>query len=279
MSEINIKKGDILNNTELCEVFLCSTQGGMRKSNTTNTLVLISNHLGDNVYEDKWIDGVFHYTGMGQTGDQDINWAQNRTLAESQTNNVEVHLFEVFNNGEYTYQGQVHLVVEPYKDKQADLNGVLREVYIFPLALNDNEKPTIIREEDYREKVERQEKAAKRISNDELADRIKYIPNEVGQREVKSTAYERNPLVAEYARRRANGVCELCREEAPFKKNDGTPYLEIHHVKWLSKEGEDNIFNAVALCPNCHRKMHILNLPEDVGYLLGIKKKIDSLED
>lgn len=274
MSEININKGDVLNNSELCDIFLCAPQGGMRKSNTTNTLVLISNHLGDNVYEDKWIDGIFHYTGMGQTGDQDINWAQNRTLAESQTNNVEVHLFEVFNNGEYTYQGLVHLVEEPYKDKQADLNGVLRKVYIFPLALKDNEKPTTIREEDYREKVERQEKAAKRISNDELADRIKYIPNEVGQREVKSTAYERNPLVAEYARRRASGVCELCREEAPFKKNDGTPYLEIHHVTWLAKEGEDNISNAVALCPNCHRKMHVLNLQKDVDYLQGIKKEI-----
>jgi 5-methylcytosine-specific restriction protein A len=274
MSEINIKKGEIFNNTELCEIFLCSTQRGMRKSNTTNTLVLISNHLGNNVYEDKWIEGILHYTGMGQTGDQDINWAQNRTLAESRTNNVEIHLFEVFNNGEYTYQGKVHLIGDPYKSKQLDQNNNLRDVYIFPLGLEGNEKPTFVKEEDYREKVERQERAAKRISNDELADRIGYMPNEVGQREVNSIAYERNPLVSEYARRRANGKCELCGKDAPFVKSDGTPYLEIHHIKWLAKGGEDNISNTVALCPNCHRRMHVLDLPEDVDKLYSIKKEI-----
>jgi 5-methylcytosine-specific restriction enzyme A len=28
---------------------------------------------------------------------------------------------------------------------------------------------------------------------------------------------------------------------------------------WLAKGGEDTIANTVALCPNCHRKMHVLN--------------------
>ena len=273
-----INKGDVLNNTQLCEIFLCSTQGGMRKSNATNSLVLISNHIGDNVYEDKWINGVLHYTGMGQTGDQDINWAQNKTLAESNMNGVEVHLFEVFNSGEYTYQGQVSLVGDPYKSKQPDLNNNLREVYIFPIALKNNEKPTTISEGDYREKIERQERVAKKISTNELADRIRYISNEVGQREVSSTAYERNPLVAEYARRRADGICELCGEAAPFNKNDGTPFLEIHHIKWLAEGGEDNVSNTVALCPNCHRKMHVLNLEKDVEYLQKVNKEIANPE-
>jgi 5-methylcytosine-specific restriction protein A len=37
---------------------------------------------------------------------------------------------------------------------------------------------------------------------------------------------------------------------------DGTPYLEVHHVKWLALGGSDTVSNAVALCPNCHRLMH-----------------------
>jgi 5-methylcytosine-specific restriction endonuclease McrA len=31
--------------------------------------------------------------------------------------------------------------------------------------------------------------------------------------------------------------------------------------------GEDSIENAVALCPNCHRKMHVLNLTPDIKKL------------
>jgi len=49
-------------------------------------------------------------------------------------------------------------------------------------------------------------------------------------------------------------------------------HLECHHVKWLSKEGEDTIENAVALCPNCHRKMHSLGLSKD------IKKLFDKID-
>ena len=40
---------------------------------------------------------------------------------------------------------------------------------------------------------------------------------------------------------------------------DGTHYLEVHHIDQLAKGGADTVENAVALCPNCHRKMHSLN--------------------
>ncbi|WP_163591073.1 HNH endonuclease, partial [Klebsiella variicola] len=37
---------------------------------------------------------------------------------------------------------------------------------------------------------------------------------------------------------------------------DGTPFLEVHHIEWLSNGGEDSVENAIALCPNCHRQAH-----------------------
>jgi 5-methylcytosine-specific restriction protein A len=46
--------------------------------------------------------------------------------------------------------------------------------------------------------------------------------------------------------------------------------LETHHIKWLSKDGEDCIENTVALCPNCHRKMHILDLGDDRKQLIRV---------
>ena len=82
-----IERGSILNNDQLCALFGCSPQGGMRRSLKTNTLVLVSNHVAS-IYDDRWVDGVFHYTGMGQTGDQSITSSQNKTLAESGINNV-----------------------------------------------------------------------------------------------------------------------------------------------------------------------------------------------
>ncbi len=97
-------------------------------------------------------------------------------------------------------------------------------------------------------------------------------------KEVTSTVIQkvRDPYIAEYARRRANGICQLCGVPAPFNRADGTPYLESHHIKWLADGGEDSIENTAALCPNCHRKMHIVGDPEDVEWLKAVNKKLSS---
>lgn len=62
----------------------------------------------------------------------------------------------------------------------------------------------------------------------------------------------------------SNGRCELCGEQAPFNYKDGTPYLESHFVQWLSEGGSPTIDNIVALCPNCHKKIHVLHLQSDL---------------
>lgn len=49
--------------------------------------------------------------------------------------------------------------------------------------------------------------------------------------------------------------CELCKRES-FITLKGEPYLEVHHVIPLSQNGPDEISNAVALCPACHRELH-----------------------
>ena len=93
------------------------------------------------------------------------------------------------------------------------------------------------------------------------------------QRSQTTTTYMRDHYVSEYAKQRANGICQLCHLPAPFIDRDGKPYLESHHIIWLSDGGEDSISNTVALCPNCHRKMHALNLDDDVNKLLQIATK------
>jgi len=82
--------------------------------------------------------------------------------------------------------------------------------------------------------------------------------NEAPLRKVSSPGerFVRCPLVAAWVRRRARGRCESCDQRAPFEKDDGTPFLEIHHLTRLADKGADKVSNTVAVCPNCHRRLH-----------------------
>lgn len=145
MFEPGLEIGQIIRNSDIVEIFKCGNMGGMRRSKTTNTLVIVSDYT-KGIYHDKWIGGVLHYTGMGKTGDQDINWAQNATLAACGRNDVDIHLFEVINAGEYVYCGRIELVDKPYIDIQPGEDGIDRKVWMFPIRPvpdNDVEKSTM----------------------------------------------------------------------------------------------------------------------------------------
>lgn len=83
----------------------------------------------------------------------------------------------------------------------------------------------------------------------------------------KTKANQRDPFVSEWAKFRAKGKCQLCEKKAPFLDLLNKPYLETHHIQWLAKGGHDSVKNTVALCPNCHRKMHAINDGKDVQKL------------
>ncbi len=68
--------------------------------------------------------------------------------------------------------------------------------------------------------------------------------------------FVRDPAVKASVLEVAAGHCEMCEQPAPFVREDGTPFLEVHHIKWLAQGGSDTVSNAVALCPNCHRHLH-----------------------
>jgi 5-methylcytosine-specific restriction protein A len=262
----NLKQSQILTNDEIREYFSCGLQGGMRRSLKTNSLVLISDHTRG-IYKDRWEDNILHYTGMGLKGNQSLSVAQNKTLLESSKSGINLFLFEVFESGKYIYQGKVKLVGSPYKEKQPDEDGNMRDVWIFPLQLIGHGNPALIPEETFRRKQAISEKQATKLSLDELRDRIERTSKTLGVRNVISKQYDRNSDVAEFVKRKAGGMCDLCENEAPFKDKSGRPYLETHHIEWLSRGGEDSIENTVGICPNCHRKMHILDSKKDKDFL------------
>ena len=94
---------------------------------------------------------------------------------------------------------------------------------------------------------------------------------------VKSSAsYVRDPAVKAWVLNVAKGVCEGCDRPAPFIGNDGLPYLEVHHVMPLASHGSDTPTNAVALCPNCHRRCHYAKDSDE--FKLRLYEKIPRLK-
>lgn len=68
--------------------------------------------------------------------------------------------------------------------------------------------------------------------------------------------FARDVRVVAYVLKEAKGNCEACTKPSPFTKADGTPYLEVHHLRRLADGGTDTVQNAIAVCPNCHRELH-----------------------
>ncbi|MBV7566447.1 HNH endonuclease [Pseudomonas sp. PDM27] len=75
------------------------------------------------------------------------------------------------------------------------------------------------------------------------------------QTQSSGKSFFRDPGVRAWVRQQAEGKCEGCGDPAPFEMS-GRPFLEVHHVKHLAQLGSDRPSNAVALCPNCHRRCH-----------------------
>lgn len=200
---------------------------------------------------------------MGLVGDQVLDASQNKTLAESGNNGVRVFLFEVHRPTEYTFVGEVRLVGKPYASVQPQQNGDLRRVWIFPVEPIAPYQPQPMPTETLEGIKNRQRRSARELSDEKLERLVENNAGPASSRVAGRKVYARSEYVAEFARRRAQGHCELCLEKAPFNDSGGSPYLECHHIVWLARGGEDTPENTVALCPNCHRKMHVLNLLSD----------------
>lgn len=265
---MKVEIGKTYNNNQIMEHFKCDGQSGMRKSNRTNSLVLIAKHI-NNLYDDKWIGNVLHYTGEGLEGDQEIT-RQNKTLYNSRNTDIKVYLFEVFEEGKYIYQGEVELAEDPYQTDELDVKHNMRKVWKFPIQRKDKKSPEAIEEEVIKKNEEKREKKAKKSTNKQIIERLKNVDGKPGTRKTIVQHKERNADVVEYTKRRSKGMCDLCKNEAPFKNKMQEPYLEVHHVITLAEGGPDQIYNTVALCPNCHRKMHVVKSKDDKEKLQNI---------
>ena len=70
-----------------------------------------------------------------------------------------------------------------------------------------------------------------------------------------SAEYVRDPAVVAWILEIAAGFCELCGNEG-YELDDGTRFLEVHHMIALTDGGPDVVSNAVGVCETCHGRLH-----------------------
>ena len=193
-------------------------------------------------------DGSFSYCGQGTKGDQRLTGANKVMVDPLRT----VLFFETWRSrgtwkGRNRFLGE-HLVAGyRWERGQGDRSGDQPLIVTLVPARSpiDNATERDTPPDD------------KGVDLEELRKRASDASRSSVPSQVSATVYRaRSDVVYEYARTRAQGICEMCGRSAPFVTPRGEPYLEVHHVLRLADDGPDDIFHVAAICPNCHREAH-----------------------
>jgi hypothetical protein len=125
----------LLRRTELHERFGGRRQGGISPSKVTSNVFIFtdpSRGLLHRYLYDGWRDdGLYHYTGEGQIGDQQMVQG-NRAIRDHADQGRELHLFEV-RGADASYVGQLEYVDHYLADAPESGNGPIRSVIVFRL--------------------------------------------------------------------------------------------------------------------------------------------------
>jgi 5-methylcytosine-specific restriction protein A len=201
-------------------------------------------------YDDRFVNGVFLYTGQGQIGHMKLA-SGNSALCYHREEKKRVFLFEITEKGYARFVSEV-ICIEYHNEDRDDRNGNPRTAFVFHLIFIDEDAPTA---PGFKED-ERSPLPTKKLSLAELYKMAlaKASTNAPAKRLVKSVAH-RAEAIKLYALKRAEGICEGCKTKAPFRTKTG-PYLEVHHVYRLTDGGPDHPANVISLCPTCHRRVH-----------------------
>jgi 5-methylcytosine-specific restriction protein A len=212
--------------------------------------VIIKATLADGPYRNEWLDepNILKYYLKSISGVFGEHFKPNRAIIENQSIPV-VTFTRASHVAPFIFRG-----IFLYANILRELDG--SKAFVLTKSVSEKQKIyanlTYI-ERNLKHAIANSVKDPRNLRLHRLAMAAKY-PKSIT---VTSTAFDRNPDVIVEVLYRASGVCESCLKPAPFlRDSDGTPYLEVHHLKPLSMGGEDTIVNAIALCPNCHRRSH-----------------------
>lgn len=240
------KKNKIYKRSKIHDEYGGQRQGGISTPKEYNDIFIFTSNSGkDFGYEDGWVDDVtFKYTGEGQIGDMKFVRG-NKAIRDHLENNKTIHLFEKAKDSYVKYVDEVY-----YTDhdiiKTKDKYDNLREAIQFTLKrLNSYEEQEMNKDDNKTKDLDKLRNKALNSSKTKSS-----------KTNTTSTVHERSKAIKDYALVRADGNCELCDKVAPFEKDNGDLYLEVHHINKLSDNGPDHPSFVAAICPNCHAEAH-----------------------
>lgn len=231
-------------------------QGGISTPKYYPVVFLFTSDSGaQHGYRDEYRDdGVFWYTGEGQTGDMKMA-AGNRAIMEHAQTQKTLHLFEYVRKAVVRYMGRAECLGY-HEEIRPDREGRDRTVYVFHLDIDSVPEA---RSKDLLENDSLEAESLKTLKQKSLQQlRTAALSKKLNKQtssERRYVAFIRSEAIKLYALARAKGVCEGCEEPAPFESKMG-PYLECHHLYRIADGGPDHPENVVAICPNCHRRAH-----------------------
>ena len=226
-------------------------QGGISTPSQAPFIFLFTGDSGHEFgYSDHWEDDVYAYVGEGQTGDMQFIRG-NKSIRDHRKKGKELLLFKTTGKGKpVEFMGQF-VCASWHEDRGPDGEGDDRSIIVFHLIRSDDAAD--LNEDENHEIVEAV------VSMEELRRKAYAAGGEPSQQNTSESSREyhkRSKAVKDYVLARADGVCELCKEPAPFTRRNGTPYLEPHHTLRVSDSGPDHPRWVGGICPNCHREIH-----------------------
>ena len=98
---------------------------------------------------------------------------------------------------------------------------------------------------------------------EEIDEIVDLEEQEIRKKEISENKIERNHKLIDKLKRAYDYECQLCSNEQrmPIEKQDGTKYVEVHHIKNLSEEYDeegtlDRLNNLIVVCSNHHKMLH-----------------------
>lgn len=247
-------------------------QGGIITPKAHPLVIIITGEEGEqHGYADRMRDdGAFEYFGEGQVGPMRM-WKGNLAIANHSVNGKSLLLFRKQRDGKLRYDGE--WVCEAHHTEPApDREGTLRSALVFELRPLE----AVEAASDERFASDLNTRGLAELRQRALAAAAENPRTAVQTRNV----FQRSHDVKAYVLARAAGNCEGCDTPAPFLRIDGTPYLEPHHIRRLSDGGPDDPRFVIALCPTCHRRVHLGQGGGDYNtFLLGRMGELEGGSD
>ena len=232
MQEEHFVSGEIYNRQKLHDKYGGQRQGGISTPKGQDFIFLFSSRRGkESGYSDEWDDPIYFYFGEGTKGDMSFTKG-NKAILNHINNGKRLYLFK---GDQREYIGEFQYYDHHYREAP-DFDSKLRIAIVFELILVN--RISDIEIESLRQKA---------------TDDLSNSPEEIRRTIITR---KRSYYIKEYVLKRADGFCEGCGEVAPFITKSGKPYLEAHHIERLADGGADHPSRVIALCPNCHARVH-----------------------